>query len=222
MLICSSFDFMESLSSQSLHIGKILIEVVRWKEAIPCKLQGRLPQSVRPRSARPHPRRHHHLSRRRRRCDPNGFRAPPQARRWPGRSSTDPIAARAARSFSDPMKCLRCAKDSSAKLVGAEGTFLPGWAAFLGLRSVRLRDMGSRSVRIRRTETSRAYTPTVQRGKRGRVVLPLRRPWQDCGRCILNSEIAADEALFAPAAARNRAVILGVLRDVLPRSGGSS
>ncbi len=35
----------------------------------------------------------------------------------------------------------------------------------------------------------------------------------------MNCESTGDEALFAPAAARNGAVILDVLRDVLPRSG---
>ncbi|KAB1077452.1 DUF938 domain-containing protein [Methylobacterium soli] len=36
---------------------------------------------------------------------------------------------------------------------------------------------------------------------------------------MLSGESATNEALFAPAAARNGAVILGVLRDVLPRGG---
>ncbi len=35
----------------------------------------------------------------------------------------------------------------------------------------------------------------------------------------MNGARAADEALFAPAAARNGAVILDVLRDALPRRG---
>ncbi|GJE43802.1 DUF938 domain-containing protein [Methylobacterium soli] len=35
----------------------------------------------------------------------------------------------------------------------------------------------------------------------------------------MSGESATNEALFAPAAARNGAVILGVLRDVLPRGG---
>lgn len=46
------------------------------------------------------------------------------------------------------------------------------------------------------------------------------RPWGGvCRRGFLNRESIGDEALFAQAAARNGAVILDVLLDILPRSG---